>query len=517
MKNNILLYTIIAVLTGFFSCEDNRRQNLLPDKVYLVRKGMNVEESFDIGEKYVSQIWANKSGLNNTSCTVNFSVDPTALERYNNVTGSRFELLPASCYAITRQTFTIKGEEQYAKFQFEYDPAAIVEEWEKAHGMEPGFSKYGLTNYVLPVSIVSEGVDVMEDANTSFVRFAVNEPLISILTDHFDMVRVFEGETGVIEKTIEIGTSFENRWSAAVTLENDRAGLSEQVTAAKGEIKYTETRLKSKMPEDMEDFSNTLTHIEGVLPPDDAFVISGGLSLTSGVSKLTISVTVDKSKLYPGLNIIPVKLTGVTEPLKVSPGKNVCYIPVQFVPDRSGTPVKSSSSHQSADYSPKRIAGIFDGDFDTSWRPGVGSASFPGGIANDNNPAIVTDLGKETDVTAVEFWTRGPGERQGSRTETYRASPSYIRNVKIYVSSDSQCWEAANGEFLIQGTSLMTSAKSYWGESLVDYNWETDNPDSAPHTFRLPGNTIGRYVVIWYSKSANQADIWELFVYGKRE
>jgi hypothetical protein len=163
-----------------------------------------------------------------------------------------------------------------------------------------------------------------------------------------------------------------------------------------------------------------------------------------------------------------------------------------------------------------RIKGVFDGEFATSFRPGVGTARFPSGIANDNNPAIVVDLGEETDVTAVELWTRGPGERQGSINEAYRASPSYITNVKVYVSSDPQCWEGT-GEFLLQGTNLITAAKSYWGEALVDYNWAVINPDSRPCTLTFPTANRGRYVVIWYTKNANQADIWELFVFGNRE
>jgi hypothetical protein len=159
---------------------------------------------------------------------------------------------------------------------------------------------------------------------------------------------------------------------------------------------------------------------------------------------------------------------------------------------------------------------VFDGDFDNTWRPGVGPASFPSGIANDNSPVIVVDLGSEQDVTAVELWTRGPGERQGSHTETYRNSPSYIKIVTVYVSSDDQCWEAANGEFLIAGTTLITAPKSYWGSSLIEYDWTKKNPNSSPCTLTFPA-TKGRYVIIMFTKDANQSDIWELFVYGKRE
>ncbi|MDR1666981.1 MAG: DUF1735 domain-containing protein [Bacteroidales bacterium] len=520
MKTKDLFLYIIGIWISVvcWSCEDNRRQNMVPDKVYLVKTGFHVEESFDIGEKYVARIWANKSGLNHTACTVTFSVDADTLESYNNASNSRFELLPDDCYTITQHIFAMKEEEQYAPFQVEYDPAKIVEAWENRHGSETGFSKYGLTDFVLPVSIASEGVDVLESQTVSFLQFTVNEPLIRILTDDFEMVRVFEGEDETIEKTIDVGMAFTNRWDGVITLEDSRIELGALVAEAKGKIKYRETRLKSKTEGDTEEFTATLTHIDGALPPADAYVISGDLSVKAGTDKLTLTCTIDKSKLYPGLNIIPVKLIGVTEPLKVDTMKNICYIPVQYVPDRSQMPIKSSSSHQSADYNPKRIAGLFDGDFDSSWRPGVGAASFPSGIANDNRPAIVVDLGAETEVTAVEIWLRGPGERQGSRTETYSGAP-YITNLKIFVSSDDQCWETANGEFLLQGTTLITSPKAYWGAVLVDYNNTADNPGNAPVTLNLPPNTAGRYVIVWYgeNKRANQADIWELFVYGQRQ
>jgi len=514
---NRLIY-ISLLLASLFACEDNRRQLLTPDKVYLVRTGLNIEESFDTGSKYTSQIWANKSGLNNSSCSVSFKVDAAALSAYNAANDTDYELLPASCYTLGQQEFALTGAEQYARFQFEYDPATLVAEWEKLHGDEPDFSKYGLTHFVLPVSITSQGVDLVEEASQSFIQFAVNEPLLSLTVGSFDMTRVFEGETGFIEKTIEIGTAFDNRWDAAIEIETDRAALKAAISAAaQGTVRYSETRLKSKTVGDTEEFSGVLTHIVGVLPPADAYTVSGELSLKAGVSRTTLTVVIDKSKLHPGLNLIPVQLKSVTEPLKVNPLQNACFIPVQLVPDRSSLTVKSSSSHQSADYAPKRVLGLIDGDFDTSWRPGVGTASYPSGIANDNSPAIVVDLGAVTDVGALELWTRGPGERQGSRTETYRASPSYIRNVKIYVSSDPQCLEADNGEFLIKGTALITAARAYWGAPLIDYDWETNNAASAPCTFLLPAGTKGRYVILWYTKSANQADIWELFVYGNRD
>ncbi|MDR2473026.1 MAG: DUF1735 domain-containing protein [Tannerella sp.] len=508
---------LIVLLFALSSCEDNRRQNLVPDKIYLVRTGLNTEESFDIGEKYVSNVWANKSGLNGSTCKVSFAVDVAALNAYNAETGSTFEMLPSSCYTLSKSDFVIEGDEQYAKFGFEYDPAVIVAEWEKMHGNDTDFSKYGMTDFVLPLSITSEGVETVEEARASLIRFAVNEPLISIQTNSFDMVRIFEGETGVIEKTVEIGTAFDNRWDCNVTLETDRAALKELVAKAKGTVRYSETRLKSKTAGDVEEFSSVLTHIDGVLPPDNACTINGNLNMKASTNRMTLTVAIDKTKLHPGLNIFPVALKNVTDPLKVNPLRNVCYIPVQYVPTRDAAMIKSSSSHQSADYAPKRVAGLFDGDFDNSWRPGVGSTSFPSGIANDNSPAIVVDIGKTSDITAVELWTRGPGERQGSRTETYRAAPTYIRNVKIYVSNDTQCWEADNGEFLIKGTALITNAKPYWGEALIDYNWEADNPISAPHTFNLPVGTTGRYVAVWFTKSANQADLWELFVYDKRD
>ncbi|MDR1171153.1 MAG: DUF1735 domain-containing protein [Bacteroidales bacterium] len=516
MKKSFLLITVwMLVCVVFSSCEDNRNQNMVSDRVYLVKTGLQMEESFDIGEKVVMQLWANKSGLNGTPCSVTFNMNTEALEQYNAENGASYKLLPTHCYSIPQSVFTISGDEQYAKWSMEYDPKEILAE---AGGV------YGETDFVFPVTISSDGVETTE-SNTVLLRFKVSEPMIRVMTGNFEMVRIFEGDDGqenLIEKKVEIGMSFTNRWDAVITLESDRTVLQSLVNDAKSSVVYTEKRLISTTSADTEEFRSVLTHIDGVLPPDDAYTLSTDMSVKKGANKMTVTCTIDPSKLYPGLNIIPVKLTGVTLPLQVDPAHDACYIAVQYVPDRSQVPIKSSSSHQTLNYSPKRIAGVFDGDFDTSWRPGVGAASYPSGIANDNNPAIVVDLGAETDVTAVEIWTRGPGERQGSRTEFYRTSPSppnplsYITNVKVYVSSDEQCWEAASGEFLVQGPAVITAAKGYWGEALVDYNWATDNPNSAPCTLTLPNSTRGRYVIVWYSKNANMADLWELFVYGNR-
>ena len=344
------------------------------------------------------------------------------------------------------------------------------------------------------------------------------EPMIALQTgERFELVRVFENKyvERFINYEFEVIPSFTaiNPWNALITFENDRAVLKTLIEDVKNKGYYSETR---KAPNNTEEvYQGVLSHLDGVLPPSDAYTISN-TTLKAGENTAKVTYTIDKSKLYPGINIIPVKLKGVGIPFKVDPDSPVGYILVQYVPDRSEVPIKSSSSHQSVNYSPKRVAGLFDGDFDTSWRPGVGATSYPNGISNDNNPAIVVDLGAETDVSAVEFWTRGPGERQGSLTETYRVAP-YITNVKVYVSSDNQCWEVANGEFLLQGTTLIKTEKPYWGAPVIDYNWLVDNPASRPCTLTLVEPKRGRYVIFWLTKSGNQMDLWELFVYGNRE
>ncbi|MEN6323608.1 MAG: Ig-like domain-containing protein [Proteiniphilum sp.] len=376
----------------------------------------------------------------------------------------------------------------------------------------------GVSEGKATITATSKDGEFTDMSEVTIVNPYGKEPMLALQTgDRFEMVRVFENNyvERFINYEFEVIPSFTavNPWNAPITFENDRTVLNSLIEGAKDKGYYFETR---KAPNADEVYQGVMSHLDGVLPPSDAYVISN-TTLKAGSNTAKVTYTIDKSKLYPGVNIIPVKLKGVGTPFKVDPDSPVGYILVQYVPDRSNVPIKSSSSHQSLNYSPKRVAGLFDSDFNTSWRPGAGSTSFPNGISNDNNPAIVVDLGAETDVSAVELWTRGPGERQGSLTETYRVSPPYITNVKVYVSSDNQCWEAANGEFLLQGTTLIKTEKPYWGAPVIDYNWQTNNPNSRPCTLTFAAPKRGRYVIFWFTKSGNQMDLWELFVYGYRK
>ncbi|MDR0510701.1 MAG: DUF1735 domain-containing protein [Rikenellaceae bacterium] len=456
MKNILILSLTAAALCT--SCEDNRKQSLTPDMVYLVKNGFNVEETPDLGQPVQMQLWANKSGLNGSSCRVTFALDPDGLAVYNDGHGTAYEMLPEDCYSVSGWSFAISGHEQYAKLPLVYYPERIVALCGDVYGTE---------KYAIALKITAEGLETTENDRAIFL-FRIKKPDMKILTVDPAQESFYEGEQGMIVKSVEVGTDFVCSEDYAFTVEEGTTALQAIVESY-----------------------NTGRFIPACLAPADAYTLTSapGFKVVAGKSKTTITVTVDKSKLLQGINLIPVKLSGVQGPLIVG-DVDLCCIPIMCYPDRTDWAMTGSGHHADVRYAPKGYLGMYDRDFLTPWRA----------LPADQNPTLVIDLGKEMQVGAVEFWTRVAGSQHPISGENN--IPRAIKTVDIFVGTSADCWSGIGS--------------SEWGSSLLSYNWQTDNPQNNPIMLKLAAPVAGRYVKIAMTKTSNQTDIYELFVYGPR-
>ena len=145
---------MIASALLFISCEDNRRQGLCDDTIYLVKNGVQKVNIKNDAPGKIS-IWATKAGYMNQATTVNYSVDESLLE------GTGYDLMPSNCYLADVWSFEVKEVGEFAKFDIVFYPDEIL----------------ALDNQkvALPLRISSDELEIVEGKDNAIVVVSVVE------------------------------------------------------------------------------------------------------------------------------------------------------------------------------------------------------------------------------------------------------------------------------------------------------------------------------------------------------
>ncbi|MGM9738207.1 MAG: BT_3987 domain-containing protein [Candidatus Cryptobacteroides sp.] len=385
MKKKLLAYSLI--LAALVSCEDKRLDGLEPDKVYLPKAGLNVEESFTVGEDATFSLWAYKGSYNGTSCDVSFIVDQAVLDTYNQEHGTSYELLPEDSYTTSDKLVHFDGKQEHGKFYITYTPEKIV-------GLCSG--EYGLEKYALPVRIASDDVEVT-DASSAVIVFRVLEPVVKMLSDKVD-VQYDYGAEGPVVKTVKFGMDFESKWECEYSIDTDQNALKALV-----------------------DEYNEKNSTSFALMSPEAYSISapeGKISI--GAKSVSLDIEMDPSAVPSGRYIIPVSLKSVGSPLKISEQAKVCYVIVncrgQYV-DKSDWTLEVSSANPNYG----KPAYLIDGDLNTYWHP----AGRDFGQGRDDHPYAIVDMKKTVHVSCVEIAPR--------KDQFY---PQIYSDLRVFVSDD---------------------------------------------------------------------------------
>ena len=151
ISGNICL--LLAALGMLCSCEDTRLDGMSPDQVYIVQSGVQniFVDSRDFADFTVTVY---KSGLGVTSGKVGLSVDTQLLEEYNAAHGTSFELLPETCYTLSRTSRNFKASTVSFNCTVTFDGAILAR-----------YCTSGEKKYVLPLRVHSENEElgVIED------------------------------------------------------------------------------------------------------------------------------------------------------------------------------------------------------------------------------------------------------------------------------------------------------------------------------------------------------------------
>ena len=426
MKMKKLLY-IMAMSLALTACEDNRLDGLEPDRIYIPKAGLQIEEAYTIGETAQAQLWTYKSSYNGTSCRVTYTVDPTVLEAYNTENGTAYELLPESCYDIPVNSMEITGKDEYAQFAIDYSPEKIAE----LCGGE-----YNLERYALPLRISSDEVETTGQ-NTSILVFRIKEPVVKMTADIVSEAKFDFGASESVMQTVKFGMDFESKWDCGYRLETDDARLEEAIA----EYNLTHGTQYALLPKEPYTFSAT----EG--------------TIRIGMNSVSIDLTIDPSKCdASGLFAVPVILASVDEPLQVSESERICIVPVnclgQYV-DKTDWSVEVSSVNPN--YGKPEY--LIDGDINTYWHP----AGRDFGAGRDDAPYAIVDMKKTVRVSCVEIDPR--------QDQFY---PSIYSNLRCYVSMDGEAFTevgyvAIPWTQVVKCTVYVTPAEGRYVKFSVDY------------------------------------------------
>lgn len=389
-----LLYLIIIQFV-LLSCEDNRFdwRESKPDKVYLPKYGLQIEDAYAIGENAEAMLWAYKGGYSGTYCQVTYTIDETILDEYNSANFTSYEILPSSCYDIPSYTVEIPGKKQYGYFSVNYSPEKIV---------ELCGGQYGVEKYALPIRI-SSNLETT-DQNSAIIVFNVKEPIVKMLSKETDELKFDYGSEEVVMQHVDFGMSFQSKWSCSYALETDETVLKQELEAY-----------------------NERNQTYYALLPKEAYTLSATEgTIRAGADKESIEITIDPSKCgNSGLYAIPVKLASVGSPLQVSETDRLCIVPIVCTGNyigKTGWTVKCSSDNPNvAASAPEHL---IDGDIKTFWHPT--GKDFPQfGESKDPLPTATVDLKQSVCVSCFEIDHR--------QDQFY---PQYLTNLRCSVSVD---------------------------------------------------------------------------------
>ena len=129
-----------------------------------------VEETiYNFKEDQAVYLWATKSWADKGVSKVEYVVDASVLDNYNQEHGTTLKLLPESCYHAEQTVFEVTDEMKYAKFKVMCSPDKIVE-----------LGTYGKIEYALPYRIYVNGQAAEDRYGTVIVAFNVLQPLALI-------------------------------------------------------------------------------------------------------------------------------------------------------------------------------------------------------------------------------------------------------------------------------------------------------------------------------------------------
>ena len=150
------------------SCKDDRLENMVDDKVYVLKSGLNEVEIEKQGS-YTYSLYVIKSGVGRQEFDVQLSINESVLNSYNQMNETEYVLLPSQYYKLTTDSKFIGKEDYRTPFDIVLDTEAILD-----------LQMNSEIEYALPfeLKLINATVEVGGDDNmTSIFVPIINEPI----------------------------------------------------------------------------------------------------------------------------------------------------------------------------------------------------------------------------------------------------------------------------------------------------------------------------------------------------
>lgn len=422
-KINILLLSSCITLF-MLSCDDTfDTSNTSAGILSLSESGLNILQSYNVGEEYNADLWIQHGGLELNDGTVTFTVDKNLLDSLNAAEGTSYRMLPENCYQMANTSVNVSAKERLTKGSLTYDPAKI-------HAL----SGYDKVEYILPLRANATGEKLNSSRSTILLGFKVSEPVITIMNASIQQINV----NNVKELPVTVGVPFSNKWDINCTLVNNKSTV---------------------------DTYNSINQTHFSILPTENYTAPETLVLAQGVNQAIANYKL-KDNILPGNYMLPVQIGEVTSDATIRADKDT-YTGFLIIKEgekisKNGWEVLSFTTQEpSGEGAGNGLAKcLIDGDTETFWHAKWQGGSTP--LPYD----IVIDMKHTIQIAQIELLPRG------------RGSNNPIKTVQFSASEDNVTWTPI-GQF---GFTNQDAALEYYVKSAKARYIKLTIPDEGGNT-----------------------------------
>ena len=383
---SILVTIVFLILTA--SCNGNFEIADKADSLVSVAiNTLNIQKSFNVGESYQAELWVQRGGLSDMSGKVKFMIDPNLLDSLNREDRTNYQMLPENCYELSNIEFLLNKNEMCGYIT--YHPEKIVE-----------LSDYDQIQYVLPLRLVSNELNINPERCVSLLAFQVSEPIVQITNSGIFNIDPLQTS----QMDVHISVPFTNKWDIECDLTHDQS-LIEQY--------------------------NSNNKVNFTLLPSESYTAPDKISLPEGVNETTASYQL-KDNLLPGNYILPITIGSIEATQNGTPNNSLVIdkesstlfriVKEGKKIDKSKWEIIACNSEAAAN----PVKNLIDDDETTFWHCKTKSE------ANWCEPPyeITIDMKDPVTIAQIDLVNRGEASRANN-----------IKWVEFYASNNNSNWE----------------------------------------------------------------------------
>lgn len=204
MKKNLISVVSFLLMLLNISCI-NEFTERVEGLLSAPQSGFAIVNAYDLGSKYEINLSVAKGGLQEQSCIVTYTMDPTILDSLNTVGGTSYQLLPTECYTLENTSYTVEtgGERLTGSGKLIYDPVQISK-----------LSGFNNVKYALPFRISAIGMPVNPSKSVVVYGFNIKEAKVDFEAKEEDVVLADNMKPLSFTAFID----FENLWDLKLTV-----------------------------------------------------------------------------------------------------------------------------------------------------------------------------------------------------------------------------------------------------------------------------------------------------------